>query len=121
MAEATLTGELRPVTPTSRAGVTDHAYAAWKRVEAEWELARHQPENVGTDLPDELDAMFCSRSSEAREAYFLMPSEDLRALYLKLSAYCSDQAYHGGDTDGELIGAILLDARTLFNKETGRG
>lgn len=121
MAETTIAGDVRPVTPSRAAQATDHAYAAWKRIEAEWELARHQPEYVGDDLPDDVDTDFCDRSCRAREAYFLEPAENLRALYLKLAAYCRDRAYHGGDNDGDLIGAILRDAHALYLKEGGRG
>lgn len=123
MAEATLTGEVRPVTLPRRRKPqpTDLAYSAWKLADAEWEVARYQPEYAADDLPDEQNDQFCDRVNTARRAYFLTPAEDFQALESKMYSYRNEYMYNGGDCDGDLFKQLLADLGRLMPRENGRG
>jgi hypothetical protein len=89
------------------------AFAAFRRLDAEWELARWQPEFVDKDLPDEAEARFCSEHSATLNAYFLTPAEDYEAVRLKLKTYVDEVLYDAGDCGGKIIRAIHADMLRL--------
>lgn len=93
---------------------TELACAAFRRVAAQWDLARTEPEHIGQDLPEEIDQKFCDEHEAALRAYFLTLAEDWSALSKKLQVYDDERMFDGADSDGKLFSALQRDLSILL-------
>lgn len=90
----------------------DRLFAAWRVERARWELARYAPENIGADLPEDLDGMHCDADHGALMAFFLYPAGSLGELARKLRTF-RDEDGHGFTRASEIVAALAEDARNL--------
>lgn len=92
----------------------DALYAAWRRADARWELARYAEDiEPHGDLPEEVDAAHCTETHNALLAFLLHPADTLAQLAEKLKVVEAEGAY-GFDHATEIMTALASDARQLW-------
>ena len=94
-------------------------YCAWRFARAQWQLALYSPENLGDDLPDEVDSMHCDADHNALLAYFRHPAATWRELALKLRVFQEEDGT-GLTQASEIIAAFAKDADKLMSNEAIR-
>lgn len=87
-------------------------YAAWRHAKASWEVAQYAPENVGNDLPDEIDRSFCEMTCDALNAFLLHPAKDSSELLRKLRVFRDEEIYAGWYKAPLIVEQLVQDART---------
>ena len=91
-------------------------YSAWRIARANWELARHDPGNLGADLPDDVDAAHCDSDHDALMAYLLHPAASLHELSRKLRTF-NEEDGSGLTRSREIAAALAKDAQSLLAEE----
>lgn len=106
------TDTLPPETTATNPCEFDVLYAAWKHAKATWEAALYAPDNVGRDLPQEVDDRLCEASCAALNAFLLHPAEDSRELLVKLRVFRDEEIAQGWWKSAEIVNQLVSDAKT---------
>ena len=107
MATAPLQAESAPGQPSQ----FDHLYAAHKQAKASWDAATYAPDNIGKDLPNELDMALCERNSQALNALLLSPVTTSYELLRKLRVFRDEEVCDGWFMAGQIVEQLVRDAR----------
>ena len=84
----------------------------WRTARAKWEIAQFEPENLGRDLPKEVESMHCDEDQNALLAYLLHPAESLQDLSRKLITFRDEDGRRFNEAD-EIVAALAEDASEL--------
>lgn len=93
----------------------DILYAAWKHAKATWDVALYAPDNVGKDLPQEVDDRLCEANCAALNAFLLHPAKDSRELLIKLRVFRDEEIAQGWWKAAEIVDQLVCDAQTAFS------